>query len=147
MALKDNVIEGKVVARLAPFANLKGFAEREDKTFQDDGYTTNGTDGTTLLYDVRAMYGFFLWLQNLTGESVNFTVFYSYKNFTDVKTLTEDDDWVIALDSTATPITGAIANGVDKEVEFVRATSRVTALRVDIDSTTAQILNGVFSAI
>ena len=147
MPLKPNVIEGKFESRQAPFARTKGFSEREDPIFQNTGYTTNGLNGTSLLYDVRALYGFFLWLQNLTGETVNFELFYSYKNFADVKTLTEDEDWVAALDSSSNPISGALLNATNKEVEFVRATSRVTAIRLDIDSATAVLLKGVFSAI
>jgi len=147
MPLKANVIEGKLVSRQAPFARFKGFSEREDPVFQNTGYTTNGVPGTTYLVDVRALYGFFLWLQNLTGETVNFTVFFSYKNFSLVTDLTEDVDWVQALDADDNPITGALLDATNQEVEFIRGTSKVTAIRLDIDSVTAQILNGVFSGI
>jgi len=147
MALKANVIEGILVSRQSPFSRFKGFSEREDPVFQNAGYTTNGATGTTYLVDVRSLYGFFLWLQNLTSTIVNFTVFYSYKNFSDILTLTNDNDWVIALDEDDVPITGALLDATNKEVEFIRGTSRVTAVRLDIDSATVQILNGVFSGI
>lgn len=147
MALKGNVVEGKIESRQSPFARNKGFSEREDPVFQNTGYATNGATGLSYLVDVRSLYGFFLWLQNLTGEIVNFTVFYSYKNFTSVLNLTEDKDWVTALDDADAPITGALADATNKEVEFIRSTSKVTAVRLDIDSTTSQILNGVFSGI
>lgn len=147
MPLKPHIEVGVLKSRESTFARNKGFSEREDLIFQNDGYTTNGTDGTSYLVDVRSLYGFFLFLQNLTGETVNFTVFYSYKNFTDILNLTEDDDWVQALDSEEAPITGALLNANNKEVEFVRITSKVTAVRLDINSTTSQILNGVFSGI
>ncbi len=147
MALKANVVEGLLQARKSPFSRNKGFTEREDPVFQNTGYPTNDVAGTTYLVDVRSLYGFFLFLQNLTGETVNFTVFYAYKNFTDVKSLTEDVDWVTALDDADVPITGALLDVTNKEVEFIRGTSRVTAVRLDIDSATAQILNGVFSGI
>ena len=147
MTLKDNVVVGLLESRKSPFARNKGFSEREDPVFQESGYTTNGSAGTSYLVDVRSLYGFFLWLQNLTGETVNFTVFFSYKNFSDIISLTEDNDWVIALDAADAPITGALASLTNKEVEFIRGTSRVTAIRLDIDSTTPLILNGVFSGI
>jgi hypothetical protein len=145
--LKDNVIEGILESRQSPFSRNKGFSEREDPVFQKTGYTTNGSAGTSYLVDVRSLYGFFLWLQNLTGETVNFTVFFSYKNFSNIISLINDNDWVTALDAADSPITGALANGINEEVEFIRGTSRVTAVRLDIDSSTTQILNGVFSGI
>lgn len=147
MPLKDNVAEGVLVSRQSPFARSTGFSEREDPIFQNAGYTTNASDGTSYLVDVRALYGFFLFLQNLTGESVNFTVFYAYKNFSLVTDLVNDVDWVAALDSDNIPITGVLLDQTNKEVEFIRGTSKVTAIRLDIDSTTSQILNGVFSGI
>lgn len=147
MTLKDNVVEGLLKSRNSPFANNKGFSEREDSVFQNTGYTTNAAAGTSYLVDVRSLYGFFLWLQNLTGETVNFTVFYSYKNFSIVTALVDDLDWVAALDADDVPITGALVDGTNKEVEFIRSTSKVTAIRLDIDSPTSQILNGVFSGI
>lgn len=147
MTLNTNVVEGLLVSRQAPFARNKGFSERDDTVFQNTGYTTNAAAGTTYLVDVRSLYGFFLWLQNLTGETVNFTVFYSYKNFSSVLNLIDDNNWVIANDEDDLPITGALPDLTNKEVEFIRSTSKVTAVRLDIDSATSQILNGVFSGI
>jgi len=150
MAFKDVVVEGTLVARASPFSSLKGFAEREDKNFQENGLNLvdSGT-GASLLYDVRSLYGFFLWLDNLTAEDIDFTLFYTFKNFTDIKNLTGDTDWQPALDSNDNPIAGTILAGTNQEiVEFVRATARVSGLRIDFDPPqTEVIINGVFSAV
>jgi hypothetical protein len=152
-SLEPNVIEGILVSRESPFARNKGFSERFDKLFQADGYDTNGTDGTSILYDVRAIYGFFLWLQNRTAEDINFEVFFSYNNFDKVTDLVGDDgnfdpDWVVALEADGvTHIAGTIAPDGDIEAELARISSRVTAVRIDVDSTTNVKINGTFSAV
>lgn len=131
-----------------PFARNHGFSELHDKTFNDDGYPID-TLGTTLLYDVRALYGFFLFLQNKETINLNFVVRYSYKDFTDLKTFDVDDtneDWQLALDSVSNPISG-ILNNTNLELEFVRATSKITAVRIDLDSASNLTLDGVFSTV
>lgn len=148
MAFPDDILEGILISRGSPFARNKGFSERFDKVFQDSGYKTNGTTGTSLLYDVRALYGFFLWLQNNSGEDIDFEVFFSYKNFDNVTELTQSLDWVDALEADGvTPIAGTISDTEDAETEFVRISSRVTAIRIDIESTSNVDLDGTFSAV
>ncbi len=146
----DDVQVGTLVSREAPFARNKGFGEREDKNLQSPGITVSdvGT-GTSLLYDVRALYGFFLWLNNISAEDITFTLLYTFKNFTDITALTGDEDWQAALDSGNNPITGTITAGTEQEIiEFVRATSRVSGVRIDFNPPpSAVVIQGAFSAV
>ncbi len=146
MPFNEFLFEGILESRNSPFARNKGFSERYDKRFETGvGYVASDT---TILWDVRSMYGFFMWLKNNTGVLINFTVLYSYKNFTNIKSLTNDNDWVQALDSDDNPITGIINNGSEFELEKVRLTSRITAVRLDSTSIPALLdLNGVFSGV
>lgn len=146
MAFKAIVITPKLESLGNAFARNKGFSEHYDRTFNDTGYDVD-SPGITLLYDVRSFYGFYLWLKNTTGISINFDVKYLYKNFEDLKTETDETDWIQAKDSADADIAGALINNTNLEVEFVRATPKVTAVRVDLDGASAVILNGTFTAI
>jgi len=148
----NNIVEGILVNRESPFARNKGFSERFDKVFQADGYPTLGDQaptGTSILWDVRALYGLFLWLHNISGQDLTKTeLFFSYINFDKVTDLDNIDDWVAALDTAgAAFFAGTLDDGVDAEAEIVRISSKVTAVRLDIDSGADNILNGTFSAV
>ena len=151
MALKGTVLEGILSNRESPFARNKGFSERFDKVFQDSGYDTRATEvpsGTTVLWDVRAIYGFFVWLfNNAQAEDIELQLFFSYKNFDKVTDLSDELDWVEAVDSSDVPLIGTLLNNEQEELEIARISSRVTAVRLDIDSTTDVTLEGTFSAV
>jgi len=157
MAFPNNIVEGILVSpenrsRGSPFARNKGFSERFDKVFQDSGYETRGAGtpetGQQILWDVRALYGFFLWLQNQAqGETITATLKFSYVNFEKVTDLVNEVDWVDALDSAGSAFFTEVLNNTDEEAEVVRITSKVTAVRLDIVSTSNKILNGTFSAV
>ena len=153
--LEPDVIEGILVSRGAPFARNKGFSERFDEVFQESGFAINASNHLSLLYDVRSLYGFFLWLQNQSASiTIPFTVFFSYNNFDKVTDLAGSDgafdpDWVAALESDGvTPIAGTLAiDGGDEEIEFVRVTARVTAVRIDFTPASNVTINGSVNAV
>ncbi len=153
MVLNSNVIEGILVSRESPFSRNKGFTERFDKIFQETGFTSNSAAGSSILYDVRSLYGFFIWLQNpsTNTEVIDFQLFESYKNFDKVTDLTDtpETDWVEVLDSLDAPISGSIAiGGIIEVLEEVRITSKTTAIRLDIHGQSlSELLTGIVSAV
>jgi len=152
MAFPDNLVEGILVSpsnqsRGSPFARNKGFSERYDRSFEQNGQETLSQNGVVMLWDVRAFYGFFLWLLNNSGGLINAELFFSYRNFDNVTDLDGVNDWVPALDSAGSEFFNGVANNDDEEAEVVRITSRITAVRLDISSATPVTLRGTFSAV
>ena len=146
MVYKAKVLFPLLTSRNSNNASNHGFSELHDKTLDDSGYLID-SNGTTILYDVRALYGFFQLLKERDGEQIEFSIYYSYENFNVLGDLNPDEDWLPAKDKNDNDISGTLELS-NFELEYVRATSKVTAVRIDLHTPISPAtLNGVFSTV
>lgn len=130
----------------APYSRNKGFLEIFDKVLNDDGYDID-TPGVTLLYDVRGAFAFLAYLNNQSdgNAAINYEIFYTFKNFDDIEKdvnpLGTEEQWI----SQNAAVNLLVATHFTDE--FVRATPRVTGVRIDLTATSTTKLTGNFSVV
>lgn len=148
MVLNDPLIE--FTDRNSKYSELKGFTESYDKKLQDTGFSIINDSfdlNNILIYDVRGAYAYFLQLFNPgEGGDLHYKVEFATQEVEDPESLPESS-WFPKIPDTI--ITSTEWSASDSTNEFVRATPKVTFIRISLHVTNAAptIVTGVMSVI